>query len=114
MIFRVVRNAMRPRIYDAIVEAVFMQQYVHKNHASSKEFRHATVRFAYKSLDYKQDILLKSKNKIGDKIQLTVNSEQPIEVEQFYPSKEIMVAAIIEAIGIGFIITSFILVGYFD
>lgn len=105
---------MRPRIYDAIIEDVFMQHYVHKGQASPRELRHATVSYFYKSLSYKQDILLKSKSAIGDKIQLSVDPNNSEKVEQYYPTKELIVAMIIEAIGISLIVISIIILNKYS
>jgi hypothetical protein len=109
MLVRVLRNSRRPRIDGARVLEITQDFYVHKGNRSPRKFPHARVEYYYDGAKREAKILLKSKPKPGDGIQLSVNPTNPSMVEEYYPFKETLVAFGIMALGAVLMICSFVL-----
>lgn len=109
MLFRVMRNSGRPRIDGAIVLEVTKEYYVHKGNKSPRKFPHARIEYYYDGAKLQSRILLKSKPKPGDGIQLSVKPDDPSIVEEYYPVKETFVALLIMVLGVAVIICSVVL-----
>jgi hypothetical protein len=115
MVFRVFRNSRRPRIDGATVLEVTQDFYVYKGKPSgTRRLPHARIEYFYDGHKTQSKILLKSKAKPGDGIQLSVNPKKPGEVEEYYPAKEIMVSLLIFAIGAGIMIGCLALSDYLE
>lgn len=109
LFFTYIRNSRRPRIQDARILETTMEPYKFAPNNSQRKFPHALVEYYYESIKYQQKILLHSKSKPGDTVQLFVDSTRPEDVEEYYPFKQILICVVITLIGIGTMITSLLL-----
>ena len=112
MVIRVLLNARRPRIDGARVLEVTKEFYVHHKtgQRSPRKFPHATVEFFHDGGKHTEKIMLKSKPKLGDEIKLSVNPKAVPPVEEFYPVKEVLIAALIMLIGVVFMYASYVMI----
>lgn len=111
MFFVYIRNSRRPRVRDARIIETTMEPYKFAPNNVKRKLPHALVEYYYESTKYQQKILLQSKSKVGDTVQLYVDSSRPEDVEEYYPFKHILMCIIIALIGVGMMITSLVLSG---
>lgn len=112
MVIRVLLNSKRPRIDGARVVEVTKEFYVHHKtgQRSPRPFPHAKVEFFHDGEKHTEKILLKSKAKPGDEIRLSVNPKAVPPVEEFYPTKEILISCLIILIGAVFMYASYVMI----
>lgn len=109
-----IKNSRRPRVNNARVLELTKEPYKFAdNMVKNRNFPHALVEYELNGVILQQKILLKSRPKIGDTVQLYVDSSRPEDVEQYHPPKEILMACIVAGIGIGMMVTSLILMDSF-
>lgn len=101
MFIKFIRNSKRPRVDNARVLELTKEPYKFAdNMVKNRNFPHALVEYDLDGTTYQQKILLKSKPKVGDTVQLFVDSSRPEDVEQYHPPKEILIACVIAGIGV--------------
>lgn len=74
--------------------------------AMVKKFPHAQVEYWHNQTRLEKKILLKSKSKVGETIQVAIHPNDSSKVEQYYPKKELLAIAAVLGVGIALIVGS--------
>lgn len=99
-------HANNPKITATITE-INLKKFKKHEHRSKKLFAYATVSYNYRSIVYKEELLLNTKNAVGDTITISFKKDVPEKIRHYTPVKELVAISVVLVIGAGLVLTAF-------